>query len=87
MKVLIIDAANFTTKAAAHENIAKILDFPAYYGKNLDALADLLSELPRDVSVVMLNSDAARKLIGGYAEGITETFADVLGSKGRFTAV
>lgn len=87
MKVIIIDAAAFTSRAAAHEYIAEALTLPAYYGKNLDALADCLSELPRDTAVVMANADTARDFIGGYADGIVEAFRDVLGKRGRFTAI
>ncbi len=87
MKVIIIDAACFTSKSAAHEYIAESLDFPEYYGKNLDALADLLSELPRNVAIVMSNTDNARTLMGNYADGIAETFRDILGGKCRFTEI
>jgi len=87
MRVIIIDAARFVTKAAAHEYIAKALDFPPYYGKNLDALADLLSELARDMAVVMPNADIAREYIGDYTDMIADTFEETLGGKGRFTVV
>ena len=87
MKVLIIDAAAFTSKAAAHEYIAEALNFPGYYGKNLDALEDCLSELDPQTSVVMINEDAAHENIGKYACGIIEVFRDTLGERGRFTEV
>ena len=87
MKVIIIDANRFVSKSEAHECISEALAFPEYYGKNLDALADCLSELGRDTAVVMTNSDAAREKLGGYADGIIEAFRDTLGERGRFTEI
>lgn len=75
MKIIPLDASNFTDKERSHEYLASALRFPAYYGRNLDALADMLSELPRDVGVIF-NATAD---YGDYFENIIETFIDVLG--------
>lgn len=87
MKIIILDGSRFTSRQEAHEYIQKTLSFPSYYGKNLDALDDCLSELSRDIGVVMTNLDAARFMLGEYADGILEDFEDVLGAKGRFFIV
>ncbi len=82
MRVIVLDGACFTSKAETHEYIAKMLGFPAYYGKNLDALDDSLHELPRDTGIIIVNAAAARCALSDYADGIFEDFFDVLG--GRF---
>lgn len=41
-----LSAAGWDTPEKAHNDLAKALDFPAYYGKNLDALMDCLRYLP-----------------------------------------
>lgn len=87
MKIYILDASRFTSKSAAHEHIKEVLSFPDYYGKNLDALDDCLSEMPPDVGVIMTNFEAAQDMLGGYADGILEDLEDVLGVKGRFMKV
>ena len=87
MKIIILDGSRFTSKQAAHEYMQELLSFPPYYGKNLDALDDCLSELSQEVGVVMTNLDAARFMLGEYADGILEDFEDVLGAKGRFFIV
>ena len=87
MKIFILDGSRFTSKQEAHEYIQRTLGFPSYYGKNLDALDDCLSELSRDVGVIMTGADVARSALGGYADGILEDFEDVLGVKGRFMKI
>ena len=61
MKRIILDGALMTDRAAAHEHIAGAMDFPAWYGKNLDALWDMLStfgeaEIELRSAPAMLNS-------------------------------
>lgn len=83
MKIIPIDARRLDDKAAAHEYIAWALDFPEYYGKNLDALADCLSELPRDKAVIVMNAADATK----YAKSIIEVLCEVLSDSGRIFVV
>ena len=51
MKV-IINCENLQNRKQAHEYLAQMLDFPGYYGKNLDALFDCLTELS-DCTIVL----------------------------------
>lgn len=38
-----------------HNDLASILDFPEYYGKNLDAFNDCLSDLvPKEIGIVLV---------------------------------
>ncbi|MBQ8249117.1 MAG: barstar family protein [Clostridia bacterium] len=78
MKIIIIDAKKFTSKPDAHEHIAASLDFPAYYGKNLDALADCLSELAPTTAVIIKNtadaSDCAKPIFEVFDEMLGEDF-------------
>lgn len=41
-----LDACKMRGKKAAHTYLARMLQFPSYYGRNLDALYDCLTELP-----------------------------------------
>lgn len=45
MKYVVIDCEKLRQKEQAHSYLAEVLDFPDYYGKNLDALFDCLTEL------------------------------------------
>ena len=41
-----LDAGAWDAEAAFHRDVQRVLDFPDYYGKNLDAFNDCLSDLP-----------------------------------------
>ena len=41
-----IDCRELTSRAAAHDCFARVFALPASYGRNLDALYDVLTELP-----------------------------------------
>ena len=43
MKRIILDGSLMTDREAAHGHIAAAMGFPQWYGKNLDALWDMLS--------------------------------------------
>ncbi len=42
----VVDGRDIRTKAAMLDALAKAMDFPAYFGRNLDALNDLVNDLP-----------------------------------------
>ena len=48
MDTIIIDGAAMTTRDAAHSHLALRLGLPDYYGRNLDALYDCLTERTAD---------------------------------------
>ena len=50
----VLDAAQMLTKEEAHEYLKEVFEFPEYYGRNLDALYDFLSEM-EDVIVEVKN--------------------------------
>ena len=48
MNEILIDFSKYPDIAAFHEDIAAKLDFPAYYGRTLDALHDMIGEFRPD---------------------------------------
>lgn len=66
-----------TDRETAHSYIAKELGFPEYYGANLDALADCLSELPKGTTVVLVDDGDMRKNLNRYADMMINVFQDV----------
>lgn len=58
---VVLDAAQMREREAAHTYLAEALQLPAYYGRNLDALYDCLTESD-DLELVFINvPDPAEK--------------------------
>ena len=71
MKVM-LDAMRLQSKEEAHKYLREALNFPEYYGGNLDALHDCLTELD-DVVIEFVNAD---KVSGGYFAKVMNVFKD-----------
>ena len=56
MEKIIIQGKNLTEPQKAHEYLAGVMDFPEYYGGNLDALYDCLTDIC-DESLVCIEYD------------------------------
>ena len=52
MKTVILDCTPMVDEKSVHDAFAAALDFPATYGRNLDALYDCLGEV-RDTEIVL----------------------------------
>jgi ribonuclease inhibitor len=87
MEFIIIDGRRMTTPEAAHAYLAKTLRLPDYYGRNLDALHDCLTDLSRDVWIVLINGDLMDAALGDYAEKLRLVFTEAtnLPYSARFT--
>ena len=68
----ILNCKHLTDRAKAHPYLARMLALPDYYGNNLDALYDCLTDMgPR--TIVLLGTDA---LTGGYGAKVLGAFED-----------
>ena len=54
MRTIVLDFHDFNDKRSVHEFLSSHLDFPDYYGKNLDALYDVLSTVDRETTILVL---------------------------------
>lgn len=70
--VIVLDGAKVKNRRGLHKYLHRALGFPDYYGKNLDALYDCLTDLHRDVELVIENPAALEASLGAYAEGLDE---------------
>lgn len=69
-----LDCGNLLRRSQAHEYLAQMLDFPEYYGKNLDALFDCLTELGK-CTLVLEGAENLRRT-GGYGAKILKVMEE-----------
>lgn len=70
MRIITIDCNGIADKTGFHTAVAKALDFPEYYGKNLDALHDCLTEIFTDTQVLFENWHLLEDALGHYTAAI-----------------
>ena len=64
MRYAIIEGAAVGSMDRLHRLLAEQLDFPAWYGGNLDALYDCLTDLTEETSIILLHSQALTETLG-----------------------
>ena len=73
MRYVTIDCTKLVDEASVHDTFAQALDFPAYYGRNLDALYDLLTSLPEATRIELQGKDIMLKQLGAYGAALLVT--------------
>ncbi len=81
----VIDGMKMTERRKAHEEIARAMCFPDFYGHNLDALFDMLSTFEGSAKIV--NVANALNALGGYGCNLIKTFFDAAEENSRFTFI
>lgn len=71
-----LDCARFQSREILHDTLAELLDFPAYYGRNLNALFDLLTERGEQTELVLRNRSLLSDHLGGYGTAFLEVLFD-----------
>lgn len=65
-----------TDRAAAHDHLREMLQLPPYYGRNLDALYDLLLEIGTETQIILQDPAAAAAHLGKYGEALLSTMQE-----------
>lgn len=79
MKYVKIDGNEIKNREELHEEIKSQLDFPDYYGKNLDALYDMLGSFTEPVEFEIVNQEMLEKHLGHYAKMFLGLLEDIKG--------
>ena len=73
---IILDGKAMTDRPGAHSHLAERLDFPTYYGRNLDALYDMLTEIGEDTELILEDPAAVADQLGKYGEALLSTMQE-----------
>ena len=75
------------TSEQFHRQIAASFSFPHYYGKNLNALWDVLRiDIERPSELVWLNSGISREAMGAEFQDIVTLFQDLAAHDKEYSA-
>lgn len=64
MKAVFLDGNRIENIAGIHAAFAEALSFPEYYGANLDALSDMLTETTDEIVVIAVNTEILASNVG-----------------------
>ncbi|MDO4680509.1 MAG: barstar family protein [Aerococcus sp.] len=73
--IRVINGEQIHTKRELHEALVAVLSLPAYYGKNLDALYDVLTTL-EPVTLRVVHAAALTTHLDNYAYGFQRVLKD-----------
>ncbi len=79
MKHYTIDCRRIDSRQTFHDVFSRTLRLPEWYGRNLDALHDCLTELSEDTYLMLLHSDALAGTLGEYGKAAAALLSDSAG--------
>ena len=71
-----LDGRRMTDRAAAHDHLQETLELPPYYGRNLDALYDLLTERRTRTTIAITHTAELKSALGPYGSSLLKTLTD-----------
>ena len=72
----ILDAGRVSDRPSLHTELQTVLELPGYYGRNLDALYDCLTDFEEPVTLLIVDSGLLSERLGDYAGNFLKTLSD-----------
>ena len=82
---VVIDGRKIKDKQTLHTYLKEQCKFPEYYGNNLDALYDVLTDRPEPLEIKLEYAQELKEILCGYGEAFIETLEDAAASCNNFT--
>ena len=73
---ILLDGRAMTDRVTAHTHLAERMELPEYYGRNLDALYDVLTEIGEETEIVLTDPAAVVEQMGKYGEALLATMQE-----------
>lgn len=83
--IIMLDGKAMTDRPSTHSHLAEKLDLPSYYGRNLDALYDVLSEMVGEI--VLVEPAAVIENLGKYGEALLSTMQEAAEDNPNLTII
>lgn len=85
MRRVILDFKDVSLRYELHLLLKSALGLPDYYGKNLDALYDCLTDIREDTEIELRNTESLHEALGGYAKTALRVLKDAADENGHIT--
>lgn len=76
METIVIDGEKMLNRREAHDYLTQALRLPDYYGRNLDALYDLLTERETPTRIMIQHGNTLLSWLGDYGQALIQTMID-----------
>lgn len=77
MRIIELDGRKMDSIQNTHTHLRESMELPEYYGENLDAMYDVLSDVSENTFVFVLNSQQMKSSLGDYGMRIQKVWRDL----------
>ena len=85
MRKIKVDCRNIATPAAFQIYFQHLLSYPGWYGRNLDAMYDMLTEETEPLHLIFLTGEKMTPEMKTYLSRVKQVLADVSIESEQFT--
>ena len=85
MKEYVLKGSAVTCRKDFHREIAALMNFPDWYGKNLDALKDVLTDIGEETCLTLTETEQMKEQLGTYYRSVLRVFKDAAEENASFT--
>lgn len=82
---MILDLSDVVTKEELHEKLKLFFDFPKYYGGNLDAMYDCLTDISEETNVTIILPEHWPEYEDKYIKNFIKVCGDAASDNGKLT--
>ena len=86
-RIIRLDGRAMTDRGETHRYLKDRFGFPDYYGNNLDALYDLLTEIGMPTKIILTETAALLAAQGDYGRALLNVFEDADTNNARLEVV
>ena len=79
-----MEGGNIRNREELHDALIRALNLPTWYGRNLDALYDCLTESKQDTELRLLHPARLEEALGGYARSLISVLRDAAAENPHF---